>query len=85
MGIIEKHTFANVVVASKENKLVYLGEKRSKDLYNHLKEEKYIDDNGKVTDKLKRHLKDNVIEVPDGFKECETQVVAVIEKIGRKS
>ena len=80
-GIIEKHTFANVVVTTDEHKPVYLGEKKSTALYNHLKEENYIDDNGKVTDKLRGHLKDNIIEVPEEFKECEKQVLGVIKKL----
>ncbi len=80
-GIIEKHTFANVVVTTDENKPVYLGEKKSTGLFNHLKEESYIDEKGKVTDKLKRHLKDGKLKVPDEFKGCEQKVLGVIKKL----
>lgn len=80
-GIIEKHTFANIVITTDEHKPVYLGEKKSTELYKHLKEENYIDDKGKVTDKLRKHIKDNSIKVPTGFEDCEKQVVSVIKKL----
>jgi len=80
-GVIEKHTFANIVTKTDDNESIYLGEKKSIALYNHLKEKGYVDNKGKVTDALKRDLKNDAVYVPEEYKDCEQQVIGTIKKL----
>ena len=80
-GFIEKHTFANITVKKSNDKSIYLGAESSELLYEYCKEEDYIDQYGKVTDKLRKDLKDNRFEVPEAFKSSKTQIIALAKKI----
>lgn len=57
-GIVEKHSFANVKRADNENfgEDIYMGYDESEKLYEYFVKEKYVDDKGKVTDKLKKAI-----------------------------
>ncbi|MCI6189373.1 MAG: DEAD/DEAH box helicase family protein, partial [Clostridium sp.] len=79
-GVVESHTFANIVVESDEE-TEYLGEEKSNVIFNSLKDNNYIDDKGRVTDKLKKDLKDNLVKVPDEFIEQKSQIIEVLKKI----
>lgn len=80
-GIIEEHTFANIVIAQEDEKAVYLGEEASIDIWNFMKEKLYIDDKGKVEDKLKIALKENTIQLPQKYKNSYLQIKNTIRKI----
>lgn len=80
-GVIEKHTFANITVKKSNGKPVYLGAESSEVLYDYCKEEDYIDQYGKVTDKLRKDLNDNRFEVPEVFKFSKAQIIALAKKI----
>lgn len=66
-GVLEKHSFANIVVAQLEDKTIYLGHEKSEKLYIHLLYKEYIDNKGKVLDKLRLDLKENKVELPEEF------------------
>lgn len=68
-GYIEKHSFANIVQAMDENKPIYLGDKKSVELFRYLVEQNYISENGKVQDSLKIALKNEDVNLPDEFTE----------------
>lgn len=79
-GVIENHTFANIIVTV-NGQSSYLEQNGSEKIYHHLKEHNYIDDNGKITDKLKKDLKEQNIEVPEEFKIAESQIIATLKKL----
>ncbi|BDR64071.1 hypothetical protein K134307016_10050 [Clostridium tetani] len=79
-GIVEKHNFANIIV-SKDGENTYLEQEASEKIFNHLKDMKYIDDKGKITDKLKTALKDQEIDIPEEFKQMEEQIITNLKKI----
>lgn len=79
-GVIEKHSFSNITYEEFEERR-YLGEEKSETLYNHLKEENYIDKYGKVTDELRRDLRDGLIKIPNEFNFVEDKVVHILRKV----
>ena len=80
-GFIEKHTFANITVTDENGEVSYLGAKKSDVIYKAFEENGYIDNKGKVQDKLKKALKDNTLEVPDEVKNSLSAITVVCKKI----
>jgi type III restriction enzyme len=80
-GVIEKHTFANIARKKEDGNYEYLGQKSSEAIWNDLKDKGYIDKDGKVTDGLKRDLKDNKVEVAEEFKESKDKIVSILKKV----
>lgn len=80
-GFIEKHTFANITVTDVNGEASYLGPEKSATIYKAFEDNGYIDDKGKVQDKLKKALKDNTLEVPGGVKNSLPAITAVCKKI----
>ena len=68
-GIIEEHSFANVVVKIADDKVEYFGQQKSKELYKFLVEKGYVDQRGKVQDLLRQDLKDGNVDLPEGVME----------------
>jgi type III restriction enzyme len=79
-GKLEKHTFANITI-EKDGELKYLEQKASEDIWNYFKEKGYVDEKGKVTDDLKRALKDNKVDFPEDYKEAQSQIAATLRKV----
>jgi len=79
-GIIEKHTFANIEI-EKGGKYKYWGQKPSEDIWNYFKGKGYIDGNGKVTNNLRRDIKDNKLYFPEEYMNTKVQVVEILRKI----
>lgn len=75
-GIIEEFIFSNIVVDIKNEKEIYLGHEKSKELYNHLIDNDYINKKGVPEEKLKTALKTDTFEVPKEFE----NIKKVIEK-----
>lgn len=80
-GVVESHYFANIVVASDGHKHVYLGVKTSEDIWDHLKDQDYIDSKGNIQDKLKQALKDNNVSLPDGVSEHSEQITTALKRV----
>lgn len=80
-GVVENHSFANITTIDDMGKPVYLNQKKSEEIFNHLKEKEYVDESGKVTDKLKGDLKDGTVSLPDGLDECKTQIIKTLKRI----
>lgn len=56
-GVIEKHSFANVKRYDNERQEdVYLGYDKSEEVFSYLVKNKYVDNKGKIQDKLKREI-----------------------------
>lgn len=79
-GFIKKHSFSNIKVEQfGEEK--YIGEGKSKEIFEHLLEKNYIEANGKVTRKLQISIKENLFEVDKEFKDIEEDIKIVLEKM----
>ena len=79
-GIIEKHTFANIEIEI-DGKNKYLGKEPSEDIWNYFNEKGYIDESGKVTDNLKRDLKNNKLDFPEEYMPAKVQSAVILKKI----
>lgn len=80
-GVVESHYFANIVVESDGHKHVYLGVKTSEDIWDHLKDQDYIDSKGHIQDKLKQALKDNNVSLPEAVVEHSEQITAALKRV----
>lgn len=70
-GILETHSFSDIVIEINEDDIVYLGQQKSEALFNHFVQQGYVDTKGKVQDKLKIDLKSESVNIPEEFKEKE--------------
>lgn len=52
-GVLEKHSLANLVKKTAEGDFEYIGVEASESLYQHFIDQGYLDEKGKVQDKLK--------------------------------
>lgn len=80
-GVVEKHTFANIVIEDENHNFEYLGTATSEKIWQHLLEQDYIDQNGKVKDSLRKDLKENNVNLPDDVKELTGQITASLKKV----
>jgi len=80
-GLIEEHTFANLVTTDTEGEEAYLGLEHSENLWKHLYEQKYIDERGKVQDSLKMALKADSVTLPEGYETVSPQIVSLLKKV----
>jgi len=83
-GIVEAHQFAGVAVTDAKGKTTPLGFEQSKELWEHLKAQGYIDAKGKVQDALKKALKDGTLKVPEAFAAQLPQIKDVLRKLAGK-
>jgi type III restriction enzyme len=80
-GILDSHSFANISTGIKDHKPIYLGQEKSAKLWEFCETQGYIDENGKVQDKLKTAIKDNKVEVPEAFEQVKDQVVKQLRRV----
>lgn len=80
-GVVEQHSFSNIVVEDKHHNPQYLGAQRSEEIWEHLLAQDYIDQNGKVKDSLRADLKANCVNLPEEFKKHEGQIMASLKKV----
>ncbi len=80
-GILETHTFANLITGSEDEDKKYFGEENSENLYNFMLEKGYIDLKGKVQDSLKTDLKNNEVEIPEVFDFIKMPIIKTLKKI----
>lgn len=83
-GVIEKYSFANISVKQEDGSYAYLGQDSSDLIYEHLEGKGYIDGNGRVQDKLKIDLKNNILEIPKEFEEVKDSIIAICKKASSK-
>lgn len=73
-------SFANIKV-EKYGEIKYIGEEKSKKIFENLLENKYIENDGKVTRKLQVAIKENLFEVDKEFKEIEEDIKILLKKM----
>ncbi len=69
-GVVEEHLFANIVIQDDQGKDAFLGADASEKIWKHLLEQKYIDQRGKITDELKKALKEDDVSLPEDCCRC---------------
>ncbi|CAM4343709.1 type III restriction enzyme [Paenibacillus endophyticus] len=79
-GIVEKHSFANMVVTDDSGQTTNLGFEQSELIWKHLYTNKLVQKNGKVTDELKKKINEELFELPQEYKALEQQVIEVIRR-----
>ena len=80
-GIVEQHQFAAVAMTRPDGQQAPLGFDRSKEIWEHLKTEGYIDSRGKVQDALKKALKDGTLQVPAAYQAQRGQIAELLRKL----
>jgi len=80
-GVVEKHSFSNIVTEAKDGKPVYLGASSSEQLWDHLLEKDYIDKKGKVQDVLRTDIKNNKVDLPETLQAHAEQITKVLKKV----
>jgi len=83
-NVVEPHTFANIPVMKQDDEPGMLGVETSEKVWNHLKEQEYIDKRGKVQDKLRMELKHDVVDLPEEVEKQSAQIKALLKKISGK-
>ena len=80
-GLVEKHLFANIRTVDADGNSAYLGLDTSKKVFEHLKEQGYIDNKGKVQDKLKQDIKDEAVDLPAEVADEAAQIISALRKV----
>ncbi|KXZ40182.1 type III restriction enzyme [Alkalithermobacter thermoalcaliphilus JW-YL-7 = DSM 7308] len=80
-GIIETHLFANIPVKQEDGSIKYLGQKASEAIFKGFLDNGYIDEDGKVQDKLKVAIKDNSLVVPEEYESVKTEITELTRKV----
>jgi len=80
-GIVETHQFAAVMVTAADGATAPLGIEQSRALWDHLKEQSYIDDRGRVQDALRTALKADEVKLPESFEPQTGQIVQILRKL----
>ena len=79
-GVIEKTSFAHIIMENKNGKKDAIGSQKSLELFNHFKKMKYINRSGKVQDTLKQAIKNNTLEVPEKYESIKEDIVQVVKR-----
>ena len=80
-GILEAHSFANILVKQADGTADYLGEEKSGEIYHLFAEKGYIDESGRVQDKLRKALRDDLLEVPTDVIASKPAITDVCKKV----
>lgn len=90
-GLLQRHSFAHIVVDDTSEKPVYLNEEKSRFLYDFFEQCGYIKEEvvnnktkevaGKVQDKLRLDLKDNRVSIPDEFNFIKGHIIKTLRKV----
>lgn len=79
-GTLEFHSFANIPVKQANGELQYLGEEKSKAIFDYFVANNYIDNIGKVKEIMKVELKNDTLKIPPEFNEIKDQIQAIAKK-----
>ncbi|PHM25397.1 type III restriction endonuclease subunit R [Xenorhabdus budapestensis] len=82
-GVVESHQFANIVVSSELDQKVFLGAKKSEEIFQHLLSQGYIDGKGKIQDVLKIAINNNEVNLPSCVAEHTDAIVATLKKLAK--
>ena len=80
-GVVEEHQFAAIPVVDADGQTTALGSEASKNVWDHLKAEGYIDATGRIEDALRVALEDDTLSVPEKFAEQHQEIAKVLRKL----
>jgi type III restriction enzyme len=80
-GIVETHQFAGLTIIGADGQPAPLGIERSKQLWEYLKAEKFLNAQGKVQDALRTALKSDTLTLPEPFTAQLPQVKEILRKL----
>lgn len=80
-GIVEPHLFANIGRHDVEGESRYLGIERSRIVYDHLRQQGYIDSRGTMQGKLKTALRDETLDLPLAVADLAAQIAMLLRKV----
>lgn len=80
-GVLQDHSFNNIVVKIDEDDVIYLGQQKSEDLFNYLLLKGYVDNRGKVQDILRIDLKEDKVELPEEFTDEQHVLSQILTKL----
>jgi len=80
-GVVEAHQFATITVAGTDGQAMQLGVVQSKALWEHLKDQGYLDAHGKVQDALKQALQEGTLALPSQFAAQAGQIAGILRKV----
>ncbi len=80
-GIVESHLFANIPVKGEDGGIEYLGQEASELIVSEFLQKGYIDEAGKVQDKLKIAIKENSLELAKEFEPVRPEITALARKV----
>ena len=80
-GVVEAHQFAAIPLVGDDGQTAALGFDASRELWEHLKTEGYIDGNGRIQDSLRKGLKDDTLVVPERFVTQRAEIAKVLHKL----
>jgi type III restriction enzyme len=80
-GIVEKHQFAGVAVTDSTGQAKPLGFEESQAVWQHLKDQGYVDTHGKVQDTLRKALKDGKVALPEKYADQQAQITEILRKL----
>lgn len=83
-GIVEAHQFAAIPVVGVDGTTTVMGVESSKELWDYLQGNGYVDARGKVQDALKKALKDDTLTVPEKFDPLLPQIKEILRKLAGK-
>jgi type III restriction enzyme len=80
-GIVEAHQFAGLTIIGADGQPAPLGIDQSKQLWEYLKSEKYLNAQGKLQDALRTVLKNDTLILPEPFTAQLPQVKEILRKL----
>ena len=80
-GIVEHHQFSGVSTLGTDGQPAPLGFDQSKALWEHLKSDGLVNNQGKIQDTLRKHLKDGTLSLPAEFAPLLPQVQDILRKL----
>lgn len=80
-GIVETHLFANIPVKQEDGSVKYLGQEASETIFKEFLDNGYIDEAGKVQDKLKTAIKENKLKIPEEFEPVKAEITVLARKV----
>lgn len=80
-GLVEPHQFATIAITDDKGQATAFGFEQSKQVWEHLKSEGFIDAKGKVQDSLRKALKEGTLTLPATMAGQLDQIVRVLKKI----
>jgi type III restriction enzyme len=80
-GIVGNHEFAGIAVPSADGQSAPLGFDRSKEIWDYLRSQEFVDAKGRVQDKLRTALKEGTLALPEAFAAQLPQVREILRKL----